>query len=100
MLEIVFGDFTTDAPHRSYLMIREDEHNFIVDGATLVREFNEAYDLALPFGYDAMSINGLVLKHLREIPNSGTCFRLENISFEVLQVGQFWVERVRITLLS
>lgn len=100
MLEIVFGDFTTDAPHRSYLMIKEDDNNFIVDGATLVREFNEAFNLALPFNYEAMSINGLILKHLRMIPPAGICFRVDNLSFEVLQVGQYWVERVRISILN
>lgn len=99
MLEIVFGDFTTDAPHRNYLMIKEDNGSFIVDGATLVREFNEAYDLDLPFSYDAMSINGLIMKQLRQIPACGVCFRLENISFEVLQVGKFWAERVRISII-
>lgn len=97
MLEIVFGDFTTDAPHRNYLMIKEDNGSFIVDGATLVREFNEAYQLDLPFSYDAMSINGLIMKQLSTIPVCGVCFRLDNISFEVLQVGKFWAERVRIS---
>jgi Mg2+/Co2+ transporter CorB len=97
MLEIVFGDFTTDAPHRNYLMIKEDNGSFIVDGATLVREFNEAYQLDLPFSYDAMSINGLIMKQLSTIPVCGVCFRLGNISFEVLQVGKFWAERVRIS---
>ena len=100
MLEIVFGDFTTDAPHRSYLMVRENEVNFIVDGATLVREFNEAYQLNLPFSYDAMSVNGLILKHMRAIPPSNICFRINNIVFEVLQVGAYWVERVRITVIK
>ncbi len=100
MLEIVFGDFTTDAPHRNYLMIREDANNFIVDGATLVREFNEAYDLQLPFSYEAMSVNGLIFKQLRMIPPAGLCFRIGNISFEILQVGQYWVERARISLLT
>jgi Mg2+/Co2+ transporter CorB len=40
MLEIVFGDFTTDAPHRSYLMIKEDDGSYIVDGAALVLKFH------------------------------------------------------------
>ena len=100
MLEIVFGDFTTDAPHRSNLMVRESSTSFIVDGATLVREFNEAYALKIPFSYDAMSINGLIMKYLGEIPKVGICFRIEQISFEIIHVGKFWAERVRVTILS
>lgn len=99
MLEIVFGDFTTDSPHRNYQMIHEDGA-FIVDGATLVREFNEATGLNLPFSFDAMSINGLILKYLDNIPCTGLCFRIDNIVFEIIQVGQFWTERVRISKLD
>jgi Mg2+/Co2+ transporter CorB len=100
MLEIVFGDFTTDAPHRSYLMVQESADSFIVDGATLVREFNEAYGLNIKFAYDAMSINGLIMKHLGCVPSVGICFRLGAVCFEVLQVGKFWAERVRVTRLN
>lgn len=96
MLEIVFGDFTTDAPHRSYLMIKEDDGSYIVDGAALIREFNEISSFEIPFNYDAMSINGLIMKHLGSIPVTGVCFRIDNVSFEVMQVGKFWAERVRI----
>lgn len=100
MLEIVFGDFTTSSPHGNYLIIKESENNYIVDGATLIREFNEEYSLQLPIAYDAMSMNGLIIKYLRAIPNVGVCFRIDNVSFEVLQMGKFWVERVRISVVD
>ncbi len=100
MLEIVFGDFTTDAPHRSYLMIKEDDGSYIVDGAALIREFNEVSDFEIPFSYDAMSINGLIMKHLGAIPMNGICFRINQISFEIIHVGKFWAERVRISRLN
>lgn len=98
LLEMVFGDFTTNAPHRSNLIIRESEFNYIVDGAVLVREFNEAYNLNLPFSYDAMSINGLILKHLGSVPALGVCMRLDQVVIEVIQVGRYWAERVRVSV--
>ncbi|MEN9946734.1 MAG: hypothetical protein RLZZ293_1120 [Pseudomonadota bacterium] len=97
MLEIVFGDFTTDAPHRRYLMIEEFDGQYIVDGATLVREFNEAYKLNLPLHYDALSINGLLMKYFGAIPPANCCIKVDNYCFEVLQIGDYWVERVRIS---
>lgn len=99
MLEIVFGDFTTDAPHRSYLMVKESDNSYIVDGAALIREFNETYGFSLPFSYDAMSINGLIMKYLGTIPMVGVCFRIEKVCFEVIHIGKFWAERVRISVL-
>ena len=99
MLEIVFGDFTTDAPHRSYLMVEENDGSYIVDGAALIREFNDTYGFDLPFSYDAMSMNGLIMKHLGSIPMAGVCFRLGSVCFEIMHIGKFWVERVRIFIL-
>lgn len=100
MLEIVFGDFTTDAPHRSYLMVKEENDSYIVDGAALIREFNEASGFEIPFSYDAMSINGLIMKHLGTVPVNGVCFKINQICFEIIHVGKFWAERVRISRLN
>ncbi len=100
MLEVVFGDFTTDAPHRNYLIVEEAPNRYIVDGATLVRDFNEAYNLGIPISYDSITINGLIMKYLGGIPTNGVCFRINNVCFEVMNVGKFWAERVRISVLS
>jgi Mg2+/Co2+ transporter CorB len=97
MLEIVFDDFTTDAPHNRYLMIKESLTSYIVSGSASVREFNEKSQFQIPYNYDAVSINGVILKQFKAIPTVGICLKIDNIYFEVLQVGQFWAEKVRIS---
>lgn len=99
IVELVFGDFTTDAPAKKYLIVRKSDTEFIVDGATLIREFNELYNLDIYSEFDALSFNGLVLKYLRMIPSSGVCFRIKNIVFEILQASDFGVERVKLIVL-
>ncbi len=100
MLEIIFGDFTTESPQQKYLAVKNEKGQLIVDGTMLIRELNELYDLNIELKQDALTINGLVLKTLNGIPNIGVCFKLNNLNFEVINVGLYWVERVKISDIS
>ncbi len=100
MLEMVFGDFTTDSPQQKTLAIRTLNNEIIVDGTMLLRDLNEKYQLGIEASDEAKTVNGLVLKVLHEIPNTGVCFKLENLIFEVISMGSYWVERVKITILG
>ena len=96
LFEIVFGDFTTESPQRKTLVYKNDKGEFIVDGTMLIRELNELYNLNIKFNWNSLTINGLVLKELNYIPKIGTCFKLNNLIFEIISVGQYWVERVKV----
>lgn len=96
MLEMIFGDFTTESPQQRYLVVKNDAGQLIVDGTMLIRELNELYNLKIEIKPDALTINGLVLYTLNGMPNVGVCFKLNNLIFEVINVGSYWVERVKI----
>lgn len=100
MLEMVFGNFTTESPQQKTLSIKTVDNNIIVDGTMLLRDLNEAYKLNIELSNDAKTVNGLVLKMLCGIPNVGVCFKLQNLIFEVISMGNYWVERVKITVLD
>jgi Mg2+/Co2+ transporter CorB len=97
MFEMIFGDFTTESPQQKNLAIRTARNELIVDGTMLIRELNELYNLNITVNADALTVNGLVLKILDGIPGVGVCFRIDNLIFEVISVGDYWVERVKIT---
>lgn len=99
MLELIFGNFTTLAPSQRMLAIKTNSNEIVVDGIMLVRELNELYDLNIKIDLDALTINGLVIKKLGSLPQNGVCFRLNNLIFEILSMGNYWVERVKITIL-
>ena len=100
MLEMVFGDFTTESPQQRYLAVKNENNQLIVDGTMLIRELNELYNLKIELQSDALTINGLIIKTLNGIPNVGVCFRLNNLIFEIINVGLYWVERVKISDMS
>ena len=97
MFEMIFGDFTTEAPQTKRLVVENESNQLIVDGAMLIRELNELYNLDLPLTRTTLTVNGLVLKVLNTIPNVGVCFKIKNIIFEVINTGPYWVERVKIS---
>jgi Mg2+/Co2+ transporter CorB len=99
MLEMVFGNFTTESPRQKTLSIKTVDNNIIVDGTMLLRDLNDTYNLDIAESSDAKTVNGLVLKVLYGIPSVGVCFRLQNLVFEVISMGNYWIERVKITVL-
>ncbi len=98
MFEMIFGDFTTEAPQTKRLVVQNESNQLIVDGAMLIRELNELYNLDLPLTATTLTVNGLVLRILNTIPSVGVCFKIKNIIFEVISTGPYWVERVRISV--
>lgn len=99
MLELIFGNFTTLAPTQRMLAVKTDSNEIVVDGIMLVRELNELYDLNIKIDLDALTVNGLVIKKIGSLPQNGVCFRINNLIFEILSMGNYWVERVKITIL-
>ncbi|MCC2625211.1 MAG: hypothetical protein K0R14_1084 [Burkholderiales bacterium] len=99
MLEMVFGNFTTESPRQKTLSIKTVDNNIIVDGTMLLRDLNDTYNLDISISGDAKTVNGLVLKVLCGIPSVGVCFKLQNLIFEVISMGNYWIERVKITVL-
>lgn len=97
MFEMIFGDFTTESPKTKQLVVKNEQNQLIVDGTMLIRELNELYNLGLSMDNNTLTVNGLVLKTLNGIPNIGVCFRSGNLIFEVINVGRYWVERVKIS---
>ncbi len=100
MLEMIFGDFTTESVQQKYLVIQNEHNQLIVDGTMLIRELNELYHLNITLNQNALTINGLVQYVLGGIPNVGVCFKLNNLIFEIINVGDYWVERVTISKLN
>ena len=95
ILEQVVGEFTTAAPTFESRLLPQEDGSILVDGAMLLRDLNRSLDLNLPLE-GPKTVNGLLLEHFQDIPEPGTCFKLHQCVFEVLQSGERSVRRVRI----
>jgi Mg2+/Co2+ transporter CorB len=67
----------------------------LVDGAQSLREINRALGLDLPLD-GPKTLNGLILEHLRDIPEVGVGLRINGIPMEIIQTEDRRVKVVKI----
>jgi magnesium and cobalt exporter, CNNM family len=95
ILEEIIGEFTTRSPLTSGGFARQKDGSYLVEGATLLRELNRKLGLRLPLG-GPRTLNGLILEHLREIPEPNTSLKIADCHFEILQTQDRVVRMVRV----
>lgn len=99
ILEEIIGEFTTDIQTFNQDIQPQEDGSFFVDGGTTIRDINKQLDWDLPMG-GPKTINGVILEHLENIPESGTSLRMESYIFEITQVVDNAVKKVKIFPLS
>ncbi|MEM7541453.1 MAG: HlyC/CorC family transporter [Pseudomonadota bacterium] len=99
LLEEIVGEFTTDMQSYSRDVHPQEDGTFLIDGSANIREVNRALGWALPLE-GPKTINGLMLEHLENIPETGATVRIENFAFEVVQATEQSVKMARIVQLA
>ncbi len=95
ILEEVIGDFTTQAPSRINSYHQEPDGSWLVDGSSLLRELNKKLALDLPLD-GPRTLNGLVLEHFQDIPESNTSFKIGVHIIEIVQTQDKVVKSIKI----
>jgi Mg2+/Co2+ transporter CorB len=96
LLEEVVGDFTTDPQNYTRDVYPQSDGTFLVDGAANIREINRAYHWELPEN-GPKTVNGLILKELEDIPETGTSLRVGNYTIEIVHSTEHVVKNARVT---
>ena len=95
ILEEIIGEFTTQSPLKSTGFVRQKDGSYLVEGGTLLRELNRKLGLRFPLD-GPRTLNGLILEHLREIPEPNTSLKIAECRIEILQTQDRVVRVVRI----
>ena len=95
ILEEIIGEFTTDLQTFYQDIQAQEDGSFFVDGSTTIREINKRLDWELPTA-GPKTINGVILEHLEDIPEAGTSLRINGYTFEITQVVDNAVKKVKI----
>jgi len=94
ILEEIVGEFNEEHPSRmSKIIIVED--GWVVDGGISVRELNKKLKLNLLID-GPKTLNGLILEFFEDIPEPNTSFKLNNVTFEILNSLDKTVKSVKI----
>jgi Mg2+/Co2+ transporter CorB len=95
ILEEIIGEFTTHSPLVSGAIHRQADGSALVEGSLSLRELNRKLEIALPLE-GPKTLNGLILEHLRDIPEPGTTILVDGYPLEIVQTQEKVVKAVRI----
>jgi len=95
ILEEVIGDFTTQSPSRLGSYRQEADGSWLVDGSSTLRDLNKKLNLKLPID-GPRTLNGLILEHFEDIPESSTSFKVGKHVLEIVQTQDRIVKSVKI----
>jgi Mg2+/Co2+ transporter CorB len=95
IIEEFVGDFTTSLPGLGHELGWSPAGDAIVEGSRALRDLNRLLGLDFPID-GPKTLNGLILEHFQDIPESGTSIKLAGIAVEVLQTQDRSVVTVRI----
>lgn len=97
ILEEIVGDFTTQSPSRTGKFMQQMDGSVFVEGGTLLRDLNRKMNLHFPLD-GAKTLNGLILEHLQDIPESGTSIKISGYPIEIIQTQDRVVKVARIMI--
>jgi Mg2+/Co2+ transporter CorB len=95
ILEEIVGEFTTQSPSQSGKFLRHEDGSFLLEGSSSLRELNRKLGLHLPLE-GAKTLNGLILDHLEDIPETGTSLKIAGYPIEIIQTQDRKVKVARI----
>lgn len=95
ILEEVIGDFTTQSPSRLGGYHKEEDGSWLVDGGSTLRDLNKKLGLNFPLD-GPRTLNGLILEHFEDIPESNTSFKVGTHVLEIMQTQDRIVKSVKI----
>jgi Mg2+/Co2+ transporter CorB len=95
ILEEIIGEFTTQSPLQTGSFRRQPDGSILVEGGIPLRELNRKLGMKFPLD-GPKTLNGLILEHLREIPEPGTSLRLAGYPLEIVQTQDRVVKSVRL----
>ena len=98
IIEEIIGKFTTSMPAGDEELeweSGEGADSILVDGSRSLRQLNR--ELALNFPLDGpKTLNGLILEHLQDIPESGLSVKIDGVAMEIVHAQDRRIRMVRI----
>ena len=95
IIEEFVGDFTTSMPGLGQELHWTESGEAIVEGSRPLRDINRMLGLNFPLD-GPKTLNGLILEHFQDIPESGISIKLGDVAVEILQTQDRSVVTVRL----
>ena len=95
IVEELIGEFATHSPLQPAHFHRQDDGGYLVEGGSLLRELNRKLGYRFPLD-GPKTLNGLILEHLRDIPEPATSVIIAGHRMDIVQTHDRVVKAVRL----
>jgi Mg2+/Co2+ transporter CorB len=95
IIEEIVGKFTTSMPGAAAESAWGEDGTTLVDGGHSLRELNRLLGLSFPLD-GPKTLNGLIVEHLQEIPETDVCLRVGNVAMEIVQTQDRRIKIVKL----
>ncbi|MBL4828365.1 MAG: DUF21 domain-containing protein [Aliivibrio sp.] len=96
ILEEIVGEFTTSiAPTLAEEITAQADGSYIIEGSANIRDLNKRLKWTLPTD-GPRTLNGLILEHLEDIPESNITINLEQHQMEIINVSENKITQVKV----
>lgn len=96
LLEEIVGEIQDEYDTEEPQIVAEKPDTYLVQGETEVEDLEELLDRELS-DENLLTINGLLQQHLGRLPRRGEKLELAGLSFEILEVDDKSIRKVRVT---
>jgi len=96
ILEEIVGEFTTSiAPSLSDEITPQNDGSFLIEGSANIRDINKGLQWELPTD-GPRTLNGLILEHLEDIPESKLSIEVEQHQMEIVEFTENKISLVKV----
>lgn len=98
IIEEIIGEFTATTPAKSKRLrwdSRDQQASTLVEGSATLRDINRKLGLRLPLD-GPKTLNGLILEHFQDIPESGVSVKIGDVPMENVQTQDRTIKTVRL----
>ena len=91
----IAGKFGSDKIELEKEFTKLKDGSILTDGNSRIRDLNNYLDWSIP-EEGSKTINGLVTEYLDQIPQANLCIELQNYRFEVLEIDENSISKIKI----
>ncbi|MCQ1057486.1 HlyC/CorC family transporter [Photobacterium sp. DNB23_23_1] len=96
ILEEIVGEFTTSiSPTLAEEITPQPDGSLMIEGSANIRDLNKSLNWGLPTD-GPRTLNGLILEHLEDIPDSQISIEVSGYQMEIIEVSGNMIKQVRV----
>ena len=95
----IAGKFGSDRIELEKEFIKLKDGSILTDGNSRIRDLNNYINWSIP-EENSKTINGLITEYLDQIPQANLCIEIQNYRFEVLEIDENSISKIKIHVTS